>query len=230
MAQAPDEVREAIETDREQLGETVRALAAKADVKARVQPQALRAQGASPPSRGRSPIDRHRPVSRIRCFWSKARRKSNHAAITTAGTRGRPDTRLWRRAAPKTPPLSRTSAPFVWHGTPLSSSSVSDADGVGRNPTGHVDEGRRSFNALEASECEKREAIRGLEGQGDVQAARRPYRQLSQCLAQWREEVRIRWEFKAGRHHSGTQSRRPQGWPGVREVFLGPASRQSPRD
>jgi ferritin-like metal-binding protein YciE len=66
---------------------------------------------------------------------------------------------------------------------------------------------------------EEREAVRGAEGQGDVQGARRPDRQLPGCVEGRRQGVRLWRKLQAGRHRP-EEGRGTQGWEGRREEVM----------
>jgi DNA end-binding protein Ku len=70
------------------------------------------------------------------------------------------------------------------------------------------------LRAEQAREREEREAVRSPEGQGHVQGAGRPHRQLAGLVEPRRQEVRLGRQLVPGRHHGPEEGRRPQGRKG----------------
>src|SRR5581483_347524 len=83
---------------------------------------------------------------------------------------------------------------------------------------------RRWASARQASERQEREAVRGAEGQGDVEGARGEDRELARRLEPRRQELALRlvaWRHvEAGRHDRAEEGRRPQGRQGDRAQEL----------
>jgi hypothetical protein len=69
-------------------------------------------------------------------------------------------------------------------------------------------------HAQQESERQEREAVRGSEGQGDVEGAGGEDRQLARRFEpRWEEVPFLGLELEAGRHHRSEEDRRPQGRP-----------------
>jgi hypothetical protein len=72
---------------------------------------------------------------------------------------------------------------------------------------------------FEATKREKRKAIRGLEGQGHVQAASGEDRQLAGRVESRWEEIWLGPQRKARRHGGAAQGGGPQGRPSHRQIL-----------
>src|SRR4029453_17230798 len=68
--------------------------------------------------------------------------------------------------------------------------------------------------AEQACERQEREAVRGPEGQGDVEGAGREDRELAGRVEPRRQEVGLRWQLLPGRDDRAEEGRGPQGWQG----------------
>src|ERR1700722_2809703 len=72
----------------------------------------------------------------------------------------------------------------------------------------------RRVNAIEISQRQERKSVRGPEDEGDVQGSCGAYRQCLGRVEQWRQKVRLGFQFEAGWHHRAEEGGRPEGRKG----------------
>src|SRR5690242_8824777 len=88
---------------------------------------------------------------------------------------------------------------------------VSSDRGTGNTRSRGICPASEARYAQYESERQEREAVRGAEEEGDVEAARRQDCELAECIEARRPEVGQRRKLEAGRYHRAAQGRGPQG-------------------